>query len=135
MPKLTSGYDLFCRLRDSGTGDTKLDHMLSWFPKNRKGELTEDLPADEFLDMIQAVDDDALIPPVTKLKAESFYLTGEYVPVVQTTDRKDYKKVKPLFAVSEPTEVVTTEDEEDAKKVAKLKKKMRPPAGFDPDAK
>lgn len=131
MPKLTSGYDLFCRLRDSGTGETKLEHILSWFPKNRKGELTEDIDADELNDMIQAVEDPDLIPPVTKLKAESIYLTGDYVPAVQKTDKKDFTKVKAVFTPTPPTDEPVTEVEEDAKKVAKLKKKMKPPAAYD----
>lgn len=96
MPFTDSGYDVFEMLVSSGTGSTKLAVMLEWFKKDRKGNVVEDIPADEFMEMVDAADDE-LIPPTTKAKAKSFYETGKHEYVLESLEF-DFTKVKPLFA-------------------------------------
>jgi hypothetical protein len=106
MPFTDSGYDIFEMLVNSGTGGDKLKTMLAWFKKDRKGNVIEDIPADEFMELVMAAKDsnselvdehEYWIPPATKAKAKSFYDTGKHEYVLESLEF-DFTKVKPLFA-------------------------------------
>lgn len=99
MPKVKSGHRLFTLLTESGTGKSKLDVIFGWFKKNRKGVITEDIPAEELLEMIEEQDDD-VIPPTTKEKARQLQATGVYVPPPVPTvidEALDYLKTEVAF--------------------------------------
>jgi hypothetical protein len=95
MPFTDSGYDVYEMLLESGTGKEKLRVMLSWFKRDRKGNIVEDITADEFLELVDEADE-LLIPPTTKNKARSFYERGEY-EFEYVSLEEDLTKYKPLF--------------------------------------
>lgn len=96
MPAIQSGYKLFLKLRDSGTGATKLAHILKAFETDRKGRVTKEVPADELVDYINESPDE-VIPAVTKLKAESFHLYGDYTPAPPPKSDGDFQEIEATF--------------------------------------
>ena len=77
MPAINSGWKLFSKLAESGTGKSKLDHLFPLFKPNRKGKPTQEVDAEDFLEFMDELDDE-FVPPTTKEKAHSFHLTGDY---------------------------------------------------------
>ncbi len=124
MPAINSGFKLFTKLRDSGTGSSKLAHILKAFKLNRKGEPTEDLKAEDLLEYINESPDE-VIPDVTKLKAESFHLYGEYTPMPPPKADADFTELEATFTLHPDGE--PEEAPKKGKKVkAVAKKKAKP---------
>ncbi len=124
MPAINSGFKLFTKLRDSGTGSSKLAHILKAFKLNRKGEPTEDMKAEDLLEYISESPEE-LIPEVTKLKAESFHLYGEYTPLPPPKPDADFTDLEAAFELlpdGEPEEA----PKKGKKTKATAKKKAKP---------
>jgi hypothetical protein len=133
MPKIKSGTRLLQTLAASGTGKSKLDVVHSWFKLNRRGEIVEDIPADELVEMILEQPDD-VIPPTTKEKAESFHHTGKFTPppLRKAVDELDaYKTLSLAFTPEEDGD----EDEDYDAEVPLPKKKpgRKPKAVAEPE--
>ena len=100
MPAITSGFKLILKLRDSGTGSSKLSHIMDlWKQCNKvdfKGKPNADIQAEDVLDYITNSPEE-VIPEVTKMKARDFHLYGEYTPVPPPKADADFADLEATF--------------------------------------
>lgn len=100
MPAIKSGFKLLTKLRDSGTGASKLSHIIDlWRQHNKvdlKGKPNGDIDAEDVVEYIENSPDE-LVPEVTKLKARDFHLYGEYTPVQPPKADADFADLEATF--------------------------------------